>query len=97
MLQAHITLINADRGWQFSEWYEDLDNDLTTGDIYRLLQREFGRCTGKVYIDPGIHVGWCFESRQRYEDTNEPYLREAWVSLVDHQPARYEHQPISEL
>jgi len=26
-------------------------------------------------------VGWVFVSRERYEDTGKPYLREAWVTV----------------
>lgn len=72
------------------------DSDITEwtmdrGDLYRACQREYGRCIGKVFIDkttggPPDSVGWCFVSRERYEDTNEPYLRETWVRTAKLNP-----------
>jgi hypothetical protein len=62
----------------------------TLGDLYRAMQAEYGRCTGRVYIDRkgggSVPVGWVFVKRERYEGTpraGEPrsYLREVWVSV----------------
>lgn len=94
-----VTLTNEDKGYRFSEWAEDVpdwwlndDGRPDMGRVYRELQAEYGRCTGSVYVDraeggPPIRVGWHFLSRQRYEDTREPYLRGAWVSVVAERPA----------
>lgn len=86
MATLRISLTNEDRGHLFSEWSEELDDDYSDGEVYRMAQREYGRCMGKVYVDPAAGgapkpVGWFFVSRQRYEDTAEPYLRGAWVTL----------------
>lgn len=73
----------------------------TPGEIYRHALNEYGRCTGKVYVDsedgPPIHVGWVFEGRDKYEDADETYLREVWVTLHDGPAKRtvsYKHHAI---
>lgn len=85
MTTLHITLTNEDKGYQFAQFSEDLEDEYTSGEIYRMLQREYGRCTSKIYADTSNGVqtrGWYFESRQRYEDTNQHYLRGAWCIVV---------------
>ncbi len=61
-----------------------------TGELYKFLQKEYGRCSGKVYIDKddreGIAVGWVFEKIAKYEDTHEPFKLETWVTLHEKQP-----------
>lgn len=56
------------------------------GELFRSFQREYGRCTSKIYVDvPGqsqpMAIGWVFEQRAKYEDTQEPYIRETWITL----------------
>lgn len=85
---AGITIVNATEGCLAAEqFYEDY-GDMPPGDIYRLLQAEYGRCIGHVYIGDGIAVGWVFVSRDRYSDCRgdrpmDYYLREAWITLYD--------------
>jgi hypothetical protein len=59
----------------------------SAGELYRWLVKEYGRCTGKVYVDVADRsrqVGWVFISRQPYEDRRtQMYLREVWVTLHD--------------
>ncbi len=62
-----------------SEVYET--NFEHRGELYRSLQSEYGRCAGKVYVGEGTPIGWVFEGRDRYEDTDETYLRHVWVTL----------------
>jgi hypothetical protein len=53
-----------------------------TGELYRSLQRAYGRCTGTVYVDgpSGVRrVGWVF---LRFDG----YLCETWVTLHDRPP-----------
>ncbi len=91
-----ITLTNETDGHRFSEFVEDLDefyapvlkDDGTPdfGVIFREMQSEYGRCQSSIYVDTpdGVkRVGWFFVSRQQYTDTREPYLRGAWVTVVD--------------
>lgn len=91
---VNITLTNEDKGYQFSDWTDWLDqNDplLTDdgtpnmGSIYRQAQREYGRCTSSVYVDREggpVKVGWYFISCEEYEDTHDKYLRGAWVTVI---------------
>lgn len=67
------------------------DEDVTPGEIYRASLKEYGRCTGKVYIDvknddPALttvkQIGWVFEKRIKYDDCNKTFLQEVWVSLL---------------
>lgn len=87
------TFINATKGWQIGETepYEPYTD--TTGELFRAMQKEYGRCTSAVYIDspagPPQRVGWVFEKKMRYEDArgNDPerdfYTREVWITLYD--------------
>ena len=81
-----------------------MGEDATMGEIYREARDEYGRCTSKIYVDVRIktndeggerwetkHVGWFFVSRQRFEDTGEPYLRGAWVTVGEYTPPEPEH------
>lgn len=58
----------------------------TIGSLFKSLQREFGRCTGKVYINDGMQIGWTFESLQRYTDSSDTYLQETWVTVHKSEP-----------
>jgi hypothetical protein len=67
-----------------SEPYKAFTNNI--GKLFRSLQREFGRCMSKVYIDaPGgeVHIGWTFRKREN------PFVwREVWVTVHDQPPTR---------
>lgn len=91
-----LTHINATEGHIFSEYDTPLtehdaglildeDGRVIMGELYRTGRDEYGRCTGKIYVDTddGVrHVGYVFIQRNHYEDTGEPYTRETWVALV---------------
>jgi len=60
--------------------------DLTLGKLFKMLEREFGRCVSKTYVDrkdaPPTEIGWVFNARRRYEDKpKQTYLAEIWVSF----------------
>lgn len=87
-----VSLVNETEGRRFSDWDEPVEDWLLnddgtpdTGHIYRVMQEEYGRCQSSIYVDKEgqapKRVGWFFLSRQRYEDTDEPYLRGAWVTI----------------
>ena len=62
--------------------YETFTDD--RGELYRSCLKEYGRCTGKVYVDTvdkARQVGWVFEKRTRYDDSNETFLLETWVTV----------------
>ncbi len=87
MLYAQESLVNATEGYSFgeSDVYETCFE--SPGDLYRASVREYGRCAGRVYVDlpgkPATPVGWVFVGRQEYEDADETYLREVWVTVHD--------------
>ena len=89
----------------------DVDLDFTRGedptklgDIYRAAQRQYGRCTSSIYVDckddAGAwkvkKVGWFFLSRQRYEDTGQPYRRGAWITVVTVIPEQVAYADLGE-
>ena len=55
------------------------------GKLYKSLVKQHGRCISGVFIDKKDgsvkKVGWVFIKRVKYEDCNETYLQEVWVSL----------------
>ena len=64
----------------------DPESPTLVGDIFRFAQKEFGRCVSKMYVDTddGIkQVGWVFQKRERYEDSEKTFIHETWVSLYD--------------
>jgi hypothetical protein len=60
------------------------------GKLYRGFMSEYGRCTGKVYMDQSngkaMPVGWVFVKRTKYEDCAKTYLQETWVTLHERKP-----------
>jgi len=90
-MKMQETFINQTKGYHFgdTDWYEPYTDNI--GKLFRNLQQEYGRCSGKVYVDTkeGTKpVGWVFEKRMKYDDArgNDPdrdfYIREVWVSLA---------------
>lgn len=60
----------------------------TPGELYRLCTREYGRCTGAVYVDqksgPTLKVGWVFVARRPYEDdSSKSSIIETWVTVLE--------------
>lgn len=94
---AKVTLTDETAGYVFSDFTDD-DIPLTDagapdfGALFRSARDEYGRCRSSVYVDTAggdpRRIGWFFESRQRYDDTGEPYLRGAWVTVVKITPAK---------
>lgn len=85
-----ISHVDRNKDCIFSEYTEKLDRPVKG--LFRLLSREFGRCTSRVYVDKAsgeiASFGWVFESREEYTDARDSwakerktYIRETWVSL----------------
>jgi hypothetical protein len=83
---------DADRDMRYHEtpYYRPFTDD--KGRLFRSLQREFGRCTGKVYAetkDGDRPVGWTFQKKEQYTDTGrygrkpKYYTRLVWVMLAE--------------
>lgn len=95
---AKVTLTNETEGHIFSDFTDDdipltEDGEPDFGALFRAARDEYGRCRSSVYVDPPTggpprRIGWFFESRQRYTDTDERYLRGAWVTVVSITPAK---------
>lgn len=67
--------------------YEPFTNNIKK--LFTSLQRTYGRCISKVYIDMANGakaIGWVFLKIARYEDTGGKYLQETWVTLHESQP-----------
>ena len=87
-----VSYVNATEGHRIGDEppHEPFTTDL--GKLYRYAVREWGRCTGRVYIDgpngDPIPVGWIFVKRVEYEDAHRisdpakrSYLQEVWITL----------------
>lgn len=74
-LEIKETFVNATEGIRFgdTEWEEPWTNEI--GKLFRDMQREYGRCTGRIYQDrtdadghwDTYPLGWVFEKRMLYE------------------------------
>jgi len=63
------TFTNETDGYNFgeSEPYEPYTDDI--GKLFKSFQREYGRCTSKMYVDTpeGTKaIGWVFTKRMQY-------------------------------
>ena len=68
-----------------SDIYEPFTDNIKK--LFKSLMKEYGRCTGKVRIDPdGKAIGWVFEKRTKYSDAKETFLQETWVTLHKEKP-----------
>lgn len=85
--------INASENYSCGEYVYDvagtLLEGLSEGEIFRRMQKEYGRCVSKVYVSldeegsVNLPVGWVFQRRRQYEDVKETYLAETWITLYD--------------
>ena len=105
MLLVQETWINRTENHMIDETepYESMYSETEVGALYKALQREYGRCIGKVRIDTKEHeamaIGWVFVQRAQYTDCKETYLRETWVTLHDALPERHvthKYHPITD-
>lgn len=63
-----------------------------TAELFRSLQREHGRCVSKMYMDTKDgetrQTGWVFQKRDNYQDSDQEYIRETWVSVFTDEPEK---------
>lgn len=68
--------------------YEAFTDDI--GALFKSCQKDFGRCTGKVYVETGggkgHAVGWIFMKREQYTDCKDTFLMETHITLHDKEP-----------
>lgn len=93
MLYVQESWVNLTEGHRTgdSDVYETFTDD--RGELYRAMQNEYGRCTGRVYVDqkdaPPKNVGWVFLKRARYDDSpKETFLLETRVTIHNAPPTR---------
>ncbi len=90
-MKIQISNIDRDKGYIYSEYSYRIDKKSRLA-LFRMFSREFGRCMSKVYVGQGTPVGWCFEKKSRYENTNKPFVMETWVTITE-----YRHVDLDEL
>jgi len=81
--------INASEHYRIYDELQPIEDtvfeDMKRGEVFRWLQREYGACTSKVYVDTPDQpraIGWVFEKRVPYDDSRETYLQQTWVSFL---------------
>jgi hypothetical protein len=90
-LWAQEECINVDKGYRYGDTdvYETFTAD--KGTLYRAMQREYGLCISRVYVDTekgAQPIGWVFVKRVQYDDCNETFLCETWVTLHKAPPVK---------
>ena len=68
-----------------SDFYETFTDN--KGELFKSLQKEYGRCVSKMYIDlkdgSTKEIGWVFQKRKKYEDCEKTFLLETWIQVKD--------------
>ncbi len=89
-LYIQETWINATEGHLNDETEVYETRFKTTSALYKNCLKEYGRCTSKIYVDnlngDGEQVGWVFQKRHKYDDSNESFLQETWVTVHTKKP-----------
>ena len=81
------THINKDQNCVTSEYDYPLEDSIIDNlkDLYHFGLKEYGKCISKIYIDDKqgnpSHIGYMFVKKMKYEDCNEYFLCETWLSL----------------
>lgn len=90
-MKVQIVVANKTENYIIFEDIQEWDNGLceTPSEVYKSAQKEYGRCVSKMYIDTKDgktkHIGWVFEKKYLYEDTQKPYIQETWITpLLSH-------------
>jgi hypothetical protein len=89
-MRIRETFVNASKGYRYGDgdWYEPYTED--RGELFRNLRREYGKCISKMYVElptvddgslTAYECGWVFQSRVKYDDSPDTYLRETWVEV----------------
>lgn len=78
--------VNVTHGYSIGEETINISDSFikTLSDLYKFGLKEYGKCKSKVYIDTKAgqaHIGYYFERKEKYENTEEYYIRGVWVSI----------------
>ena len=100
MVYIQEEIVNETEGHQVynSGVYETAYSEDKIKRLFIALQKEFGKCVSKVYIDKvddehilngeSEPIGWYFTKTAYYEDTKEPYQQGAWITLHSALPTK---------
>ena len=99
----HETYTNETEGYIIGDsgYFEPFTDDV--GKLFKSLQKEYGKCVSKVYVDDSndprkaIPIGWVFEKLTEYSDSKEKYLQSVWVTLHNSRPRTTIHHDYMEL
>lgn len=87
-MTIQTTAVNATRNHYIYDYSIDMEDSIidSMASLYRFGRSEYGRCSGKVYVDKkdsneSVHIGYVFIKKAKYEDVDETYLQETWLSM----------------
>ncbi len=91
MFMIKCSFVNKTKGYIFSQEPFEQTAATSRGKLFRQLQKEFGRCVSKIYVDQTDgtikQIGWTFERMEEYSDNRgsrrDKYVREVWVEVVE--------------
>jgi hypothetical protein len=88
------SMTNEDEGYRIhdTDVYETHHNNIK--DLFKSLQKEYGRCMGKIFVDrydgllgdTAVQVGWIFEKKVKYDDTDAYFTQATWVAVHTKEP-----------
>lgn len=91
-LHAEVEYVDASRDVRLGSDGIQATDCQTPGELFRRCRRTLGRCTGGVFVDRadgGVQrIGWIFERRERYDDSERTFVRQAWVIVHTAHPTR---------
>ncbi len=79
--------INKNKNAITDEYTDNIEDTTINNlkELYRFGLKKYGRCISKIYIDnkegKASHIGYVFIKKLKYEDCNEYFLSETWISL----------------
>lgn len=91
-----VMCINKSTDHIFYSNVEDWRKFPTLKDVFRQARKEYGRCVGRVYgPDPArggeepilmadtVPVGWIFRRTCCYKDSEEAFVQETWLTIIE--------------
>lgn len=89
-LLAEFDYVNRTKGWRTGSDGIVETRFETAGELYKFCLREYGRCVSSCYVDQpdgkAKRIGWVFEKRMKYDDCNEYFVCETWVTIHEALP-----------
>jgi hypothetical protein len=89
-LFAQVEHLNLDDRYVFGDPNVHETFTSNRGELYQLCREHYGRCVGKVRLD-GKEIGWYFLKRQKYDDCDDTFLCETWVTVHSAPPVTETH------